>query len=347
MKMINVIKGGALTTIQDAGRYYYQAFGLSVSGVMDDYAYRIANWLVGNDASAAVLEITLIGPVLQFNSDCLIAITGAELGAKINGKAIANWCSHPIKANDIVSFSAPQRGCRAYLAVAGGIAGRPILGSRSTDLRAKLGVVGRVLQCGDNLPIGTPKYQHNFKTKLATKEIPSYSNKHQIDVVDGPQLSHFTKDGISCFYNSSYKIENDSNRMGYRLDGPKIETIGSSDIISDTTAFGSVQITNSGQPIIMMADRQTCGGYAKIATVISSHLTKLAQAKPNDSVSFRCIDIKLAQQQLRNYHSNLMRIKNDITEQLQIAYGKTHYYSIKVNQNNYQVALQELTKRSL
>ncbi len=347
MKTITVLKGGALTTIQDSGRYHYQAFGLTVGGVMDDYAYRIANWLVGNNANAAVLEITLIGPKLQFNSDCVVAISGAQLGTTLNGEPIENWCSHTIKANDIISFSGPKQGCRAYLAVAGGIAGSPVLGSRSTDLRAKLGgIAGRALQTGDCLPIGKIDYMHNFKTKLAASDIPSYSNRYVIDVIYGPQLSHFTKGGISCFYNSDYTIESDSNRMGYRLAGAKIETIGNADIISDATVFGSIQVTSSGQPMILMADRQTSGGYAKIATVISSDLPKLAQAKPNDHISFRCIDIKLAQRRLHDYHNTLMRIKNDLCEQFQIAYSKTSYYNIRINQKNYRVALQELTKRS-
>ncbi len=345
MNQIKVIKGGALTTIQDAGRHHYQAYGVTVAGAMDDYAYRIANWLVGNSATDAVLEITLVGPTLQFNSDCIIAITGAELGALINGVPIANWCSHAIKANDIVSFSLAQQGCRAYLAVSGGIVGRPILGSRSTDLRAKLGVVGRALQQGDLLPIGASTYGSNIKTKLAAEKIPQYKDKHIINVIDGPQADHFSKAGIASFYNSIFRISSDSNRIGYRLEGPKIDTIGSSDIISDAIVFGSIQVANNGQPIIMMADRQTSGGYAKIATVISSDLSKLAQAKPSDEITFKCIDIETAQQKLKDYQQNLMRINADLTAQLKRAYGETIYYNISVKQRTYRVELQEI-KRS-
>ncbi len=347
MTGINIIKNGALTTVQDSGRYYYQAYGLSVGGAMDDYAYRIANWLVGNDETAAVLEITLIGPKLKFEKDCIIAITGAELSAQLNGIKIENWRSHTIRAGDIISFGAIKQGCRCYLAVAGGIATDPVLGSRSTDLRAKLaGIDGRQLQSGDILPIGQTKHNHTFKTQLNNADIPAYSNTNVINVVAGPQVDKFTKKGLTSFYDNTYTLSDECNRMGYRLKGHAIELIGSSDIISDATVFGSIQVANNGLPMIMMADRQTSGGYAKIATVISSDLTKLAQAKPNDQVSFCCIDITLAQQKLRDYQKDLNRIKNELKQQLQIAYSETKYYNVTINKKTYQVTLQELTQRS-
>ncbi len=347
MNCISVLKGGALTTIQDAGRYHYQAHGITVAGVMDDYAHHIANWLVGNEQSAAVLEMTLIGPELKFEADCIIALTGAELSARLNDVPIANWRSHTVAAGDIVKFGTVKNGCRGYLAIAGGIATEPVLGSRSTDLRAKLGgIAGRKLQSGDNLPIGQTERNYKFKTQLAAKDIPTYSNTNVINVVAGPQVDYFTENGINCFYNSKYSIAGDSNRMGYRLQGDKIEMIGSSDIISDAIVFGAIQVASNGQPMILMADHQTSGGYAKIATVISTERSKLAQAKPNDQISFRCVDINLAQKKLRDYQKNLKRIKNELKQQLQIAYSQTKYYNIKINQKTYQVELQELTQRS-
>ncbi len=339
---IRVIKAGALTTLQDGGRPGYQAYGVTVAGAVDDYAYCIANWLVGNDDAAAVLEMTLMGAELLFESDAIIALTGADLAARLNDQPLENWRSYRVAAGDRLRCGSAQFGCRSYLAVGGGIAGDLLLGSRSTDLRARLGgVAGRALRAGDVLPL-LATARPFVEAQLPSADIPHYGGVNQIAVLAGPQCTAFTTAEIEKFYGATYSVSQDSNRMACRLKGAAILAIDTSDIISDATVFGSIQIGGDGQPMLLLADRQTTGGYAKIATAITSQRSKLAQLRPGDELTFYRVDSVAARRQLLAYRANLNRIKDVIKSQLAVRYGQLRHFRVKLDGQSYCVAVREI-----
>ena len=291
---MQVVDGGFLTTIQDLGRPGYQRFGVPVSGAMDQYAMRIANLLVGNDEGSAVLEITLLGPILMFSSKARIALTGSDLGAAIDGIPIGSWRSVNIPKGSTLSFLGRKSGTRSYLAVSGGLDVLEIMGSRSTSIRESIGGFhGRPIEKGDTLQA--------FQSKIGLPliavpklHIYDYSDSQQIRVILGPQQENFTKQAIQTFLSEPYEISNDCNRIGIRLVGPKLSHKSGPDIISDGTSFGSVQVPGNGMPLILMADRGTTGGYAKIATVITPDLWKLSQVLPGNNITFKSVTIKEA-----------------------------------------------------
>lgn len=296
--IIRVLKPGLLTTIQDLGRYGYQQFGMVVAGAMDGFALQIANLLVGNNRDEAGIEITMVGPELLFLEDAIIALCGADLSPTLDGHPVPNWTSFHVKSGQILRFGHIRSGARAYLAVSGGLVIPAIMNSKSTYLKAGIGgIAGRALQKGDILR-GT---KHSFVKKiagrrLATVEIPTYSSKEEIRVLLGPDQDAFTEEGIETFLSQRYTVSHESDRMGYRLTGPSIRHKDRADILSDAILFGTVQVPASGEPIILMADRQTVGGYARIATVISVDFSLLAQLKPNDQLYFRAVSLREAQE---------------------------------------------------
>ncbi len=343
MRGIRVLQAGLLTTVQDAGRHGYQSVGIAVGGVMDDFAFRVVNWLVGNFEEQAVLEVTVLGPKLLFEVDAIIAIGGAELNAQLDDEPLTNWCAHFVKAGSTLSFGNAQCGCRAYLAVAGGVKVAPAMGSRSTDMRAKIGGLnGRALQKDDVIPVENSSQSDYKSLYLAADKAPNYPNGVEIGVIVGPQSEHFTERGITDFYSSLYQVTGDANRMGYRLAGAEIEHAAASDIISDAICFGSIQVPGSGQPIIMMADRQTTGGYAQIATVVTADLHRLAQLKAGDSISFKRVEIADAQQQLRQYREYLDDIRAQLYAQWRGVKCALRRYRVTVNRRAYDVILEEL-----
>jgi len=282
-----VIDPGTLSTIQDQGRTGYRAFGVPVSGVMDRYAFAMANILVGNVCDAAVVEMTLSGGKFRFPCEAYVAVCGADMQGKLNGKAIKNWSGFYVPANSELAFSYAVNGCRAYLAFSGGIAVPQVMGSRSTYLRAGIGGHdGRALQAGDVLGIArVPSLPYRLN-ELAYPLIPKYASDLRLRVILGPQDDLFTDGGIATLLNSGYTVSNRNDRMAYVLEGESVSHKNGADIVSDALCPGAVQIPGNGMPIIMMADCQTTGGYAKIATVIGPDLAKLAQAKAGDRVSF-------------------------------------------------------------
>lgn len=285
--MITTMQPGLLTTVQDSGRWGYQAYGMPVAGAMDRYAYRIANLLVGNRPSAAVLEMTLKGGVFRFDQDIHVAICGADMQASLNGNKVLNWSSFLVHAGSELAFDFAISGCRAYLAIRGGIDVPVVLGSRSTYTRAGVGgIEGRALRAGDVLKVGDEVEAIARATTLPSEFAPVYSNEIKLRVLLGPQEDYFTQAGIDTLFNTSYTISSEADRMGYRLEGAKIQHQGKADIVSDALCQGAIQVPGHGMPIIMMADRQTTGGYAKIGTVIGPDLMLLAQAKPGDVVTF-------------------------------------------------------------
>ena len=282
-----VIVPGALSTVQDLGRFGYQKSGMPCSGVMDQKAYESANQLVNNQKNEAVIEHTVFGGSYRFQSDTVIALAGADMKPSIDGKACPMYRPVFVPSGGILSLGAAVNGCRTYLAAAGGILVPPVLGSRSTNLKCKIGgFQGRALQSGDLLDTGTLSVPFQQIKDLSLKA-PVYSKEIKVRVIEGPQSDYFTEKGINLFYSAPYTVSEQSDRMGCRLEGPAVESIHGTDIVSDGIVFGSIQITSSGMPIVLMADRQTTGGYAKIATVITDDLPLLAQAVPGTTIHFQ------------------------------------------------------------
>ena len=328
MGKIKVLNGGLFTTVQDKGRFKYQKFGVPVSGVMDSFSYKIANLLVGNSSGEAVLEATMVGPEIEFLDDTVIAVTGGDLGFSINGETAPMWQAHPVMKGDKISFSDLYKGIRAYIAFFGGIDVPVVMESRSTYVKSGIGgYCGRALKTGDLLRIEDfeRKLEEYPLKKVPEEHIPSYSEDIEIRVVMGPQNDFFTEKGIEKLLNEFYTAGMECDRMGIRLDGEEIEHKTGSDIISDAISFGSIQIPLSGKPIIMMADRQTVGGYTKIATVISADLPKLAQTKPGDRIKFKEVSLEEALSAMKENREILNAIENN----LDLVEGHWEKYKIK------------------
>ncbi|MDQ1003250.1 antagonist of KipI [Neobacillus niacini] len=291
--IFKVMKAGLQTTIQDLGRYGFREFGVSPSGAMDPYSLQMGNLLVGNDLGEAGLEVPLIGPVLMALHDVSIAICGGNLSPKINEQEIPHWKSIVIKKGQILSFGELKEGTRAYISIAGGIDVPFVLNSKSTYLTGKFGgLKGRALKDGDIL-FGNPYTRRN--RFLHTKFIPKYTNPLTVRVIVGSHNGKFTSVGLETFLTEEYTISPQSNRMGYQLTGPKLEHSSTADIISDAIPLGGIQVPASGQPIILMAEHQTTGGYSRIGTVISADIPRLAQAQPGTKVRFKEIALQTAQ----------------------------------------------------
>jgi biotin-dependent carboxylase-like uncharacterized protein len=297
--MCTVLDPGMLTTVQDLGRTGYRAYGVSSSGAMDRMALTVANLLAGNTTSEAALEMTLRGARLRFARPAFAAICGAEMQVRLNGERITNWSSFAIPADSELNFDHAASGCRAYLALHGGIQVPAVMGSRSTYLRAQIGGLdGRMLRAGDVLPMREAMLSRQ-SLALPPEMIPSYTPEITLRVMLGPQDDLFTAEGIAIFLGQAYKVTHRNDRMGYVLDGPKITHTSVADIVSDALCPGSVQVPGSGIPIVMGSDCQTTGGYAKIATVIGPDLMRLAQSKAGDNIHFHSCPDDEAVQALR------------------------------------------------
>jgi antagonist of KipI len=298
MNTIQVLRPGLLTTVQDRGRFGYQKFGVPVSGAVDEVALRVANILVGNPQGAAALEVTALGPQLRFLVDAVVALTGAEVEVDLDGRPVSWYKSFRIRARQVLDIRSCTHGLRAYLAVAGGIDVPVLLGSRSTCLVANFGGFrGRALATGDVLAVGPPSAP---LLDLVEREVPDgWRPRHgapvTLRVVMGPQDDAFTEEGRRTFLVSTYRVSPHADRMGYRLDGPVIAHKGSADILSDWVPLGGVQVPGDGKPIILLADRQTTGGYPKIATVIKPDISLVAQRRPGDTLAFQAVSVVEAQ----------------------------------------------------
>ena len=305
---IEVLRPGILTTVQDRGRFGHQKFGVPVSGGMDEIALRVANVLVGNTQGAAGLEITAMGPQLRFPADAVVALTGAEVDANLDGRPVPWYTSFRIRAGQVLDVRNCLRGLRAYLAVAGGIDVPVLLGSRSTCLVAGFGGLhGRALVTGDLLPVENPAA---LLSDLVDREVPlarrpRHRSSVRLRVVLGPQDDAFTDEGRHTLLESVYRVTPEADRMGYRLDGPRVAHSGAPDIISDWIPLGAVQVPGNGRPIILLADRQTTGGYAKIATVIRPDLSLVTQLRPGDAVSFQAVSVGEARAIVREVEAGL------------------------------------------
>ena len=283
MPALKIIRPGMLTTVQDLGRWGHQASGVPVAGPMDLYSHRLANRLVANDERAAALEVTLVGPEIEAVGDVVCAIAGAEFELSCDaGPAV---CGRPIalKNGTRLRFGRRIAGARATLAVRGGIDLPPVLGSRSTSLISRMGPFGgRALVAGDVTPVG--RMHAPGADRGATHPLPLPRGGVRVRAMRGPHDSMFSPEAVGIFFASRFIVTSQSNRMGYRLDGPPLPAAG--EILSDATPLGSVQVPKSGQPILLMADRQTTGGYPKIATVISADVPLAGQLAPGDWIQF-------------------------------------------------------------
>ena len=320
MATVIVHTAGLLTTVQDRGRYGYQRYGMPVSGAMDVFSLEIANLLVGNDPGDACLEATISGPELEFTGATWIAITGADMDPYLNGQGIPMNTAVDVRPGDRLGFRGLRSGCRTYIAFAGGIAVPPVMGSRSTYLRAGIGgFQGRALMPGDELPLGgfeplSPPGKFSTGSarrkpllkKLPEGMIPEDKHEQIIRIISGPEAHYFEVAGLRSFLSTEYTITAQSDRMGYRLSGEPIRhKEGMTNIISAGISLGTVQIPGDGQPIILMADRQTSGGYARIASVITDDLPLLAQMRPGDKIRFKETTIEIAQKLILERRNSL------------------------------------------
>ena len=299
-----VLKPGMLSTFQDLGRFGQQHLGVSVTGAMDQRAHRLANVLVGNDPALATLEITLTGPTLRFTKPCCLALCGADLSATLNGQPLVLNRPIVVRAKDELSFGVRQHGTRAYLAVHGGFALEPVLGSTSTYLRSAMGGWhGRALRRDDEIPLLRPLKNKGLEDlamdlwslKIYLPAALSEPRQTFVRLIKGQQWDEFTPESCAALLTEPYRISPDSERMGYRLQGASLLMTTPRQMISEGTTFGTIQVPAGGQPIILMADRQTTGGYPKMAYVASVDLPRLAQMGPGDIVSFKAISLEQAQ----------------------------------------------------
>jgi len=285
--VFRVAEPGLLTTIQDLGRPGAIASGVPPSGAMDRFAHAAANLLVGNDRQDATLECTLSGPTLVALRSCLVAVTGADLGAEVNGRAAPMWTGFFLAAGGRLRFAGRSSGMRAYVGVSGGFDGERWLGSRSTYLLvSRGGMQGRALKAGDELHTAADRSAPMVAGRqLATAMLPHYAN-HTLAVMAGPHLRRLDSTSRKALFGEAFKVSAQADRMGYRLDGPPLALSGD-ELLSFGLAAGSVQVVNSGQAIMVMADHQTAGGYAVVATVVSASLPVAAQLGPGDEFRFR------------------------------------------------------------
>lgn len=289
---------GILTTVQDEGRFGYQQYGVSPAGPMDTESFYIANLLVGNKRNEAVLEVTFSGPTLIFFEDTVIAVTGGFMQPTVNGKDIPTYQAVPVRRGDVFSMGMTNgNGSRAYIAFAGGLDVKRVMHSKSTLMRNEIGgVKGRKLIDGDYIDFAAPKETLPFmeRRKLTQPEFPK--NEITVRVVLGPQDDAFSDAEVRNFFWHSATITNEFDRMGCRLQREMpLKHLVDGNIISDGIAFGSIQVPTDGQPIIMMADRQSTGGYTKIGTVISVDLPKISQSMPGFTIHFIQVSVDLAQ----------------------------------------------------
>ncbi|PLR75602.1 KipI antagonist [Bacillus sp. V3-13] len=328
--MLTIIKPGLLTSVQDLGRYGYQKYGVIASGVMDQLAHRISNILAGNDENQPTLEITLLGPVIRFEKDTLISICGGDLSPSINGIPVRLWRSICVKKGSKLSFGPAKAGSRAYLAVAGGIKVPEVMESKSTYLRAGIGgFQGRALKAGDSVDFNEPgdfsNTIHEYLGKLtvdrpfaeaewsvASDLIPLHGKDPSIRVMRGRQFELFSKESKDKFFSEPFEVTLQSDRMGYRLKGPLLKLENPEEMISEAVSFGSIQVPSEGNPIVLLADRQTTGGYPKIGQIASVDLPVIAQAKLGDMIRFSEITHEEAQLLFLKREKKIKQLKNGI-----------------------------------
>lgn len=304
MASLRVITPGLLTTVQDGGRWGWQGRGVPVAGPMDPRSHRLANALIGNEADAATIEVTLMGPEVEFEDERIVAVTGADFEVTVDGRAMAVNAPFVVGAGSVLRVGHRRCGARAYLAVAGGIAVPPVLESRATHVSSAMGGLdGRPLRAGDRLPLGK-RGRESFRVASSAQKsgesglfstpkmtpVPFFllpdDGRVTVRILPGPQLDRFAPEALDALQSAPFIVDAASNRMGFRLQGPTLRHAGDAEMLSDATPVGALQVPAAGQPILLMADRQTTGGYPSIATVISADIGLAGQLAPGDSISF-------------------------------------------------------------
>jgi len=290
MSVIQVQSPGLLTTVQDLGREGFGPLGVSPSGAADPISLRIGNRLVANAEGAAALEMTLLGGTFLFPQAATIALTGSDFGATLDGAPLDLWKSTKVSPGQTLRVGPTHSGARCYLSVHGGIVVKPFLGSASTHLLSGLGgYQGRALRKGDILHLGREITSLRKKT-VPARALEQLAPRKVLRVTPGPQSDWFPESSLRAFYKSTYRIAEESNRMGLRLEGHSIARESSGEMITEGVSLGAVQITASGLPIILFVEQQTTGGYPKIANVISADLHSLGQLRPRDDIRFETVD---------------------------------------------------------
>ena len=330
---IAVLKPGMHTLLQDAGRYGYQHSGVPVSGAMDLFSHRVANIVAGNHGDAATLEITLQGPRLEFADDALVSICGADLSPAIGNEPVPEGKAVRIRAGSVLQFGACRTGCRAYLAINGGFDVPAVMGSRSTYETAHLGgLQGRALIKGDILRAGAqqaglyPTLTHELSHARRAFAAPKWSVNQHIEklgrvpqvvrIIPGRHWDAFATAARTLLTQSAFRLGPDSNRMGFRLDGPTVLLENPLELLSEAVSFGTIQVPPGGKPIVLMADRQTTGGYPRIAEVASVDLHLLAQLKPGDSLRFELVSLAQAQALYLRREQEMVAIREAVEQHM-------------------------------
>ncbi|GHS87299.1 allophanate hydrolase [Synergistales bacterium] len=307
-----VEKAGMLTLVQDLGRWGHQFRGLTVSGPMDQFSLRMGNAMLGNDENDAALEVTLFGLSIVFSEERCVVLSGADLKMNIDGSPALAWTVHHVKQGSRLAITGVGTvGCRAYLCISGGVDVPLVMGSRATFTKGKIGgYKGRALAAGDVVATGEPNplWRKSAGLVCPAELRPLRGKDEPIYASDGPQIDAFTENGVKTFYGETYTVSENIDRMGYRLDGPVIEHVSGPDIVSDGIVHGSVQVPGDGKPIVLMADRQTTGGYTKIAVVSTWSSAQLAQRLQGDKVRFVRVTEKEATDLLVKYEANLRKL---------------------------------------
>ena len=305
---VRVLRPGLLTTVQDTGRWGVQARGVPPAGPMDPWSHRLANAIVGNAPGAATLEVTLKGPELEFSDERIVAVAGAQFPIDVDGMGQSPNTAFSVPAGARLRVGIRRIGARGYLAVAGGFAVPPVLGSRATHLVSRLGgLEGRALAAGDSLPLGVPGGPKPRRGGEAA--LPESGRPTRIRVLPGPHADKFSPAALSELQSAPYTLGTDSDRMGFRLNGPRLSHANGADIISDVTPLGVLQVPASGQPVLLMADRQTTGGYAILATVISADIGLAGQLAPGDQIQFEACTLQEAMAALIKQEQALLAIE--------------------------------------
>ena len=309
-----VIKGGLLTTVQDLGRNGYQSQGFNVGGVMDRRSFRIANLLLDNPENEAVLECTLIGPTLEFTSSQIIAITGGDFRPELNDDPVPMYTAIYVNKGDVLKVGSARTGRTCYIAFSNYLQIPVVMGSRSTNLKCGIGgFKGRKLNDGDY--ISTRIKRRKYLPFFLSRSLPLHefdNSTETIRVIMGPQDDMFSSKGIETFLNKEFTISSNFDRMGVRMEGPFVESKMGSDIISDGIALGAMQVPAHGKPIILLADHQTAGGYAKIGTVASVDLPKVVQRRIDDKIRFKSITVEEAQHLIKVEEHEFQEFRNRI-----------------------------------
>jgi antagonist of KipI len=297
MSLIEVRAPGLLTTVQDLGREGFGPMGVSPSGAADAVALRVGNRLAGNAEGAAGLEMTLLGGSFFFREAAVVALTGSDFAPTLDDERVETWSSVEIRAGQTLQMGPTRAGARCYLCVRGGIDVKSFLGSASTHLLSGLGgFEGRALRKGDVLKVGRAieGFRTFRKRNLARRALEKLSPRKVLRVTAGPQSDWFSKETWKLFYRGTYRVTEESNRMGLRLEGAAIASASGGEMISEGVSLGAVQITASGLPIILFVEQQTTGGYPKIANVISADTSSLGQLRPRDEIRFELVEMEIA-----------------------------------------------------